>query len=55
MAKRAALGCAARAAGVVPVAEHVDEGDELAGEVPQPVEFENDEDVTAAQIVEARR
>ena len=31
----------------------VDEGDELAGAAPEPVEVEDDEDIAAAQIIEA--
>ena len=34
-------------------AEHVNEGDELAGEAAEPVEVEDDEDVASAQVVEA--
>ena len=33
--------------------EFVDEGDELAGAAPEPVEVEDDEDIAAAQVVEA--
>ena len=35
--------------------ELVDQGDELAGAAPQPIEDQNDEDIALAQIVEAVR
>ena len=42
-----------RAEGDAALSELVDQGDELAGQAAEPIEVENDEDVAAAQVIEA--